>query len=598
MVKTGDIVYVNRAMAELTGYSLEELTTRTGSKLNIYPDKTQRQELLKTIEATGQASNFPLSVRRQDGELRATLLSASTLDFEGQVVALVALDDVTRYNRIVRQLEQSEHNFRSLVINTEDGISVYKMATGERVYANQRLADMTGYSVKELLKIGPFDLNHPEDRERVRKQRENRLAEGSVPTVSETRYLRRDGSILPVELSVTSTFWEDEPATMALVRDITERNKWREQLQWTQESLKAAQRVARLGSWTWDIQNDRLWWSEGIYAILGQAVSDDPAALNFKNFLGNVHPEDRDVVWEVVGGALKKKTSFEIEHRIVTTDGTLKYVNQSGEVQTLDTGEPVRMTGTMLDITDRKEFENKLEETIDNLHRSNQELEQFAYVASHDLQEPLRMVSSYSQLLARRYQDKLDQDANDFIGFAVDGAHRMQILINDLLSYSRITTRGRSLDKIDAGITLGHALNHLKLRIEEEHASVTHDALPAVLADEVQLTQVFQNLLGNAIKFRGEAAPRIHIAAEDAGDAWQLSVADNGIGIDPQYAERIFLVFQRLHRKEDYEGTGIGLALCKKIVERHGGQIWVESQPGQGATFKFTLPKPGAKEEV
>jgi light-regulated signal transduction histidine kinase (bacteriophytochrome) len=242
------------------------------------------------------------------------------------------------------------------------------------------------------------------------------------------------------------------------------------------------------------------------------------------------------------------------------------------------------------EIVERKRAEEQLKRTMADLERSNRELEQFAYVASHDLQEPLRMVSSYTQLLARRYQDQLDQDAHDFITYAVEGAERMQRLINDLLTYSRVGTRGKPFGKTDCQRALQDTLANLQTAIEETHATVTHDPLPIVLADEPQLVQVLQNLVSNAIKFHAEAPPRVHIGAQRQDGEWVFSVSDNGIGIDPQYHERIFVIFQRLHSGDEYPGTGIGLALCKRIVERHGGRIWVESDLGEGATFCFTIP--------
>jgi light-regulated signal transduction histidine kinase (bacteriophytochrome) len=243
-----------------------------------------------------------------------------------------------------------------------------------------------------------------------------------------------------------------------------------------------------------------------------------------------------------------------------------------------------------VDITERKRAEEKLKLTLADLERSNKELEQFAYVASHDLQEPLRMVSSYTQLLARRYQSQLDAAANEFIAFAVDGANRMQALINDLLAYSRVGTLGKEFEPADCTAVLDRTLANLKAAIEKSSAVVTHDLLPTVMADNLQLVQLFQNLIGNAIKFHGEEPPRVHVSAEQKGNEWVFSIRDNGIGIDPRYAERIFVIFQRLHTREEYPGTGIGLAICKKIVERHGGRIWVESQPGIGSTFYFTIP--------
>lgn len=230
-----------------------------------------------------------------------------------------------------------------------------------------------------------------------------------------------------------------------------------------------------------------------------------------------------------------------------------------------------------------------LEQSVAELGRSNADLQQFAYVASHDLQEPLRMVSSYTQLLARRYKGRLDADADEFIAFAVDGAGRMQKLIQDLLAYSRVSTGGRQFEPTSVGIALNHALDNLVSAVKESQVMITHDPLPAVMGDETQLVQLFQNLLSNAVKFRGHEPPRIHVSAKQSSGEWLFSIRDNGIGLDPQYADRIFVIFQRLHNRQEYPGTGIGLAICKKIVERHGGRIWVESEPGKGATFYFTL---------
>lgn len=243
----------------------------------------------------------------------------------------------------------------------------------------------------------------------------------------------------------------------------------------------------------------------------------------------------------------------------------------------------------------RKRAEEELKETLEDLERSNKELEQFAYVASHDLQEPLRMVASYVQLLERRYKDKLDSDASEFIAYAVDGARRMQRLINDLLDYSGIGTRGKKFEKTDCAHVLGQAIVNLQGPIAKSGAAVINGDLPKIRADESQLIQLFQNLIDNSIKFRGKEPPRIHFGAKRKRKEWLFSVQDNGIGIDPQYAERIFVIFQRLHNRKKYSGTGIGLAICKRIVERHAGRIWVESTPGKDSTFFFTIPRKGGK---
>lgn len=274
--------------------------------------------------------------------------------------------------------------------------------------------------------------------------------------------------------------------------------------------------------------------------------------------------------------------------------GDLEYrtnISRHDEIGTLAKGFNTMADELAKEITGHKVAEEKLRGVVTDLERSNAELQQFAYVASHDLQEPLRMVASYTQLLARRYKGRLDADADEFIAFAVDGANRMQMLINDLLQYSRVGTRGKPFEPTDTKTVLDQTVSNLDVAIKESGAVLTHDTLPTVMADATQLTQVFQNLIGNAIKFRSKETPRIHVSAKEKENEWVFSVRDNGIGIDPQYFDRIFVIFQRLHGKTEYPGTGIGLAVCKRIVERHGGRIWIESEEGKGSTFYFTIPK-------
>jgi len=290
------------------------------------------------------------------------------------------------------------------------------------------------------------------------------------------------------------------------------------------------------------------------------------------------------------GPVLNKRIEIAALHR----DGTEFPIELA--IAAIRWGERRLFSAFARDVTEQKRAQRELARKVEELARSNAELEQFAYVASHDLQEPLRMVASFTQLLAQRYKGKLDADADEFIGFAVDGATRMQQLIQDLLSYSRVTTKGQSFRLIDAKAPCDNALENLQTSIKDSNAVVNVGPLPAVLADPRQLMQLFQNLIGNAVKYRNDRTPEIHVAAKPNGDQWVFSVQDNGIGIAPQHSERIFQMFQRLHTTNEYQGTGIGLAICRKIVERHGGKIWVEAQPGKGSTFVFTIPRAeGAK---
>lgn len=235
----------------------------------------------------------------------------------------------------------------------------------------------------------------------------------------------------------------------------------------------------------------------------------------------------------------------------------------------------------------------ELFKTNKELERSNRDLQEFAYVASHDLQEPLRMISSFVQLLEQNYKGKLDETADNWINFAVEGANRMQEMINNLLDYSRVTKKGKIFETTESEGLLKQALTNLLVPVQESGAQVTWDALPTVRADREQILRLFQNLIGNAIKFRGNESPRIHVSAEQNGPLWVFSVQDNGIGIDPQYAEQIFVIFRRLHSRTKYPGSGMGLAICRRIVERHGGKLWVDSRPGKGSTFFFSIPVKG-----
>jgi PAS domain S-box-containing protein len=249
------------------------------------------------------------------------------------------------------------------------------------------------------------------------------------------------------------------------------------------------------------------------------------------------------------------------------------------------------LIGFFRDVTERKKAEEERDSLLEELKKSNRELEQFAYIASHDLQEPLRMVTSYLDLLNKRYRDKLEKDAGEFIDYASSGAAHMYALLNDLLMYSRVGSKGKPFELTDLNLSINSAISNLKKTIEESGTQITSGNLPGLYADETQMVQLFQNLIANAIKFRGDKAPVIRVSAEWKKTEWLINVSDSGIGIDPKFFDKIFLIFQRLHSKEKYPGTGIGLAVCKKIVERHGGRIWVESEPGKGSAFYFTLPQ-------
>jgi len=367
-------------------------------------------------------------------------------------------------------------------------------------------------------------------------------------------------------------------------------------LEANREDLRQAQEIANLGSYSYDLVAD-LWTSsailDGIFGI------DDEYPRDAAHWIALVAPEARQDMAEYLNAIVAERWDFDREYRIVRQrDGQACWVHGKGKFRLDATGAPVALVGTIQDITWRKEAEAESLHHLAEVERSNADLEQFAYVASHDLREPLRMISSYMSLLERRYSDRLDQDGRDFLGFACDGALRMDRLVLDLLEFSRIARRGAPIMAMRVRPTIEQVMHDLTPVIGESGALVTLDATlnaPHVAGDAGQVARLFQNLIGNAIKYRAEGRQldiRVDCARRDG--FWEFRVADNGIGIEPQYFERVFGIFQRLHTRERYDGTGIGLAICKKIVERHGGTIWITSEPDKGSTFHFTLRDAGS----
>lgn len=382
---------------------------------------------------------------------------------------------------------------------------------------------------------------------------------------------------------------EIEAARARAAQEVAEARTAFEPLLRNEEWLNSVVHIAHVGAWDWNVSDDTQTWSDEQFRIFGLA----PGSLQpkYETYLQCVHVDDRELVTRTVQRALTKERRYQLDCRITTPSGEIRHVVCQGEICRDEYGKAVRVIGTMLDITERKQAEETLRQYADDLARSNAELQRFAYVASHDLQEPLRMVASYTQLLAQRYQGKLDSDADEFIGFAVEGAKRMQTLIEDLLAYSRIGTRGKKPSLCDSGEIVKRALFRLSMAVAESGAVIEAGNLPAVVCDASQMENLFQNLIGNAIKFRSRSGSCIiQICARQEEGSWVFSVKDNGIGIEPRHFERVFQVFQRLQDRKNYPGNGIGLAICKKVIERHGGRIWLESQPGAGTTFFFTIP--------
>ncbi|MBF0128604.1 MAG: PAS domain-containing protein [Alphaproteobacteria bacterium] len=367
---------------------------------------------------------------------------------------------------------------------------------------------------------------------------------------------------------------------------------WRDEtIRGTRQRLIEAQRIAKLGNWDWNVVTNDLWWSDEIYRIFG--TERKTFGTSYEAFLEKVHPDDREAVAQCVDKALHGNEPYSIDHRIVLADGTEKTVHEEAEVVFDEKGRAARMIGTVHDITERKRVERAL-------RRSNAELEQFAYVASHDMRDPLTVIVGFSEILAAQSKDRMDAESAEYLAHIIQSAKRLLGMTTDLLELARLAQSGWNFGPTDFNRVIGLVLGNLNKRIHDADASISHDPLPVARADEKQMVSLFQNLIGNAIKYRKEGVPpRIHIGVSQGKEGLEFFVRDNGIGIAPEHAEKIFMVFKRVPGRSNIEGWGIGLAVCHRIVERHGGRIWVESEPGEGSTFRILLPQdgngPGAK---
>jgi PAS domain S-box-containing protein len=470
---------------------------------------------------------------------------------------------------------------------------VYEWDLGARVEWFGDVDSLMGYAPGEFPRsmAGWSAMLHPEDRERVMAAVERQLR-GEAPYAVEYRIRRKDGSY--TWWTARGTVVRDAAGKaerwIGAITDVGERKRAEEALRESEHRFQELIEALPILTWTCTPEGPCDYLSPQWVKYTG---IPEPEQLGY-GWLGQLHPDDRERTITAWQAEAPRGQGFDLEFRIRRADGVYRWFKTRAAPLRDAQGRLTKWFGSNTDVEDMKQTQDELACTLEDLKRSNAELEQFAYVASHDLQEPLRMVSSYTQLLAQRYKGRLDPDADDFIAFAVDGANRMQRQINDLLAYSRVGTRGKAPAPTDSHAAVGQALATLTAAIDEAGALVTSDDLPLVLADESQLVLVFQNLIGNAIKFhRPGEPPRVHVSAHREGRMWSFAVRDNGIGIAPEFHPRLFAIFQRLHTRDEYAGTGIGLAICKRIVERHGGQVGLQSELGKGSTFVFTLPDAG-----
>ena len=582
----GQILSWNAGAERIKGYSAEEII---GHNFSCFfpPEDIERgrpEEVLRMTAASGRREEQGMRVRKDGSRFLASVTFTALRDSAGN------LRGFSEFSHDLSESEESGAKYRGLLEAAPDAMVVVNQA-GEIVLLNVQAEKQFGYRRDELVGQKVKNIIPKGFAERLvadgLRSAEDALAQ-QIGTGIELTGRRKNGSEFPIEIMLSPLESTEGILVTAAIRDISVR--------------KAAEKhLAQM---------------EGRYRGLLEAAPDAMVVVNQAGeiVLLNVQAEKqfgyrRD---ELVGQKVKNIIPEGFAERLLADalrsaeDALAQQIGTGIELNgrrkngsefpieimlsPLESAEGILVTAAVRDITMRKKAEAHLLQKVEELNRSNEELEQFAYIASHDLQEPLRMVASYTQLLSRRYKGKLDSNADEFISFAVDGASRMQRLIKDLLAYSRVGTKAKDLLDTSSEEALQQALINLRGAVEDSGAQVTHDPLPNVLADEMQLIQLFQTLVGNAIKYQNPGTPRVHIsAARDGEKRWTFSVRDNGLGIDSQYFERIFGMFQRLHKREEFEGTGVGLAICKKIVERHGGSISVKSELGHGSTFSFAL---------
>ncbi|MDB4766287.1 ATP-binding protein [bacterium] len=374
----------------------------------------------------------------------------------------------------------------------------------------------------------------------------------------------------------------------SLLSEVEQAKASQEELRAVKERLAAAIAGTNDGLWDWDIETGKVWYAPKFKELLSYKDHESEFADTIDSFKKHLHPDDSEATWEAINKHINANEEFDVEKRVRRRRGSYRWFRIRAAGVRDSSGKVVRMSGSIQDVTERKKFEEAL-------YRSNHDLEQFAVIASHDLQEPLRKVASFCGLLKQEYTQQLDETGQQYLDFAIDGASRMSTLVQDLLRYSKIGSETSSNQNTDTEAAVELAIENLGGAIADSQADITFDQLPDVIAEPREIAQLFQNLIGNAIKYRSKESPKIDISVENADDFWQFSVADNGVGIQPEFRDRIFQIFQRLHSRNEHSGTGVGLAICKRVVDRLGGRIWVEPNSAfgseQGSTFCFTVPK-------
>lgn len=588
----GRFITVNNSACKITQYTEQELLTMNIYDFFVAEDIAQNPlqfDLLR--EGKTVVSERPL--RRKDGQLSFIEITSKLLT-DGRLLSIVR--DVSERKRVQEALIMSEEKYRSLVEQASDGI-IIATSNGRFSVVNGSACTMSGYSEEELKTFTIYDLLDPESLvSHPFKFEEMMLPQGAR---SERKFVRKDGTMLDIEIS--AKFLSDK-RFIAFVRDISERKAAEQSIRLSNERYNLVSKATHDAIWEFDILTGATTRTgDGFKSLFGYENDWDSGDANSGLFMSHIHPEDLPNVINSIKNVYDTPDAhyWEQEYRFLKAGGEYAYVYDRAYIIRDEQGVAVRMIGATQDVSRLKENEINLRKLNGHLEKQtkaltviNAELEQFAYVASHDLQEPLRMVTSFLTLIEQKYGDVIDDNGRKYISFAVDGAKRMRQIILDLLEFSRVGRNTGEMERIDLGELLQKVQLLFGKRIEKKHAVLHIGSMPVIYSYETPLQQVFQNLIGNALKYSRDNIPvKINVEVKETAEHWQFSVADNGIGIAAAYFDKIFIIFQRLHNKNEFSGTGIGLAITKKIVENLGGEIWVESTINRGSTFFFTIKK-------
>jgi len=597
--RTGTIVLANALLCKQFGYTNTELIHRSietliperfrqhhPAHLTQYFTKPDPQSLYLDRELYG---------RRRDGTEFPVEIGLNHLHSDEGHYALASVTDISERKRAEKEL-QLLHRTKELILNSaEEGIYGVDL-NGYTTFVNVAGATLLGYAPEELIGTPIHSIiHHTRSDGSVYSYQEwpihMTFVHGTVQRVKDEILWRKNGTCFPIAYTSAPIRNEDNEIQGAVVtfQDITEQKQRQDEIALLSESLQIATQAAEIGVWDWNVVENVLTWDDRMYALYGEA--SDSTSVSFEVWRTALHPHDQARVHSELQEALQNQTHFRSHFRVIWPNHSIHHIQAFAVINRNNTGEAVRMTGVNWDFTDEKINEEALAQHIEDLRRSNAELEQFAYVASHDLQEPLRKIRNFSELLSARAKDQLPPEFEKLLTPIVNGAMRMQALVQDLLMYSRVSREEQSSEVVDLQVIMENVKNTLESAIIDNHATLTIGPLPTLEAHATHIEQLFQNLISNSLKYHGHQPPQIEISATQVNEHWQFAVRDNGIGIDPQYAERIFVIFQRLHSKQEFAGTGIGLAICKKIVEQHEGKIWVESTLNEGSTFFFTIPQ-------